>query len=118
MDGGVLSGEMKLFAHQIYELQKGIRCMALCTIDKNDEAYAVRRLQRSDIEYMLLPVNTQRVNIFFGRKECINIIRMFCNRPLNQLTPEEDFIIGTLLGYDVCQQCNRYCQRKVGVQSA
>ena len=33
-------------------------------------------------------------------------------RPLNQLTPEEDFILGAMLGYDICTQCERYCERK------
>ena len=33
-------------------------------------------------------------------------------RPLNMLTPEEDFILGAMLGYDICAQCKRYCDRK------
>lgn len=33
-------------------------------------------------------------------------------RPLNLLTPEEDFILGAMLGYDICAQCKRYCTRK------
>lgn len=28
------------------------------------------------------------------------------------LTPEEDFILGAMLGYDICAQCERYCKRK------
>ena len=64
MDSCILSGDMKIFVHHIYELQKGIRYMALCTIDK------------------------------------------------------EDFILGTMLGYDVCQQCERYNHRKTLIQSA
>ena len=33
-------------------------------------------------------------------------------KPLNQLTPEEDFILGAMLGYDIRVQCERYCERK------
>lgn len=33
-------------------------------------------------------------------------------RPLNQLSPEEDFILGALLGYDIRMQCECYCSRK------
>lgn len=33
-------------------------------------------------------------------------------RPLDQLSPEEDFILGALLGYDIRMQCERYCSRK------
>jgi hypothetical protein len=39
-------------------------------------------------------------------------IRLIVTRPLNQLTPEEDFILGAMLGYDICAQCERYCKRK------
>lgn len=112
MEGCILTGEMKLFVHHIYELQKGIRYMALCTINKDDESFAVQRLEKSGLEYAICPVNNHRLNVFFGKKECINIVRLLCNRPLNQLTPEEDFILGAMLGYDVCQQCVRYAHRK------
>lgn len=118
MEGCILSGDMKLFVHHIYELQKGIRYMALCTIDIDDESFAVQRLQKSGLEYEICPINTQRLNVFFGKKECIDIVRLLCDRPLNQLTPEEDFILGTMLGYDVCQQCQRYTHRKTLVKSA
>ncbi len=37
---------------------------------------------------------------------------MVVTRPLNELTPEEDFMLGALLGYDIRMQCERYCQRK------
>ena len=39
-------------------------------------------------------------------------IRLIVTRPLNELTPEEDFILGAMLGYDICAQCERYCKRK------
>jgi hypothetical protein len=29
------------------------------------------------------------------------------------LSPEQDFILGAMLGYDICVQCKRYCDRKV-----
>ena len=31
---------------------------------------------------------------------------------LDDVTPEEDFILGAMLGYDICAQCERYCERK------
>ena len=45
--------------------------------------------------------------------ECINAIRFLVNQPLNKLSPEQDFILGAMLGYDICVQCKRYCDRKV-----
>ena len=54
----------------------------------------------------------RRLNLFFGKKECLDAIRMIVTKPLCQLTPEEDFILGAMLGYDICAQCERYCERK------
>lgn len=34
-------------------------------------------------------------------------------QPLNKLSPEQDFILEALLGYDICAQCKRYCEKKV-----
>ncbi|MGN0010127.1 MAG: DUF2023 family protein, partial [Marinilabiliaceae bacterium] len=48
----------------------------------------------------------------FGRPQCIKAVSRFVSRPLYDLTPEEDFILGALLGYDICLQCERYCDRK------
>lgn len=108
----ILTGDMKIFVHHVYELQKGIRSMALCTLEKKNEAFALQRLEKLGISYYIYPISPQRFNLFFGKKECIGVIRMICNRPLNELSPEEDFILGTLLGYDIRQQCDRYAQRK------
>ena len=44
--------------------------------------------------------------------------RQIIIRPLNKLTPEEDFILGAMLGYDICQQCKRYCGKKGGIKIA
>ena len=82
--------------------------MALCTIDKTDESFAIQRLEKSGLEYEICPMNAHRLNLFFGKKECIDIVRLICNRPLNLLTPEED----------LCQQCERYNHRKTLIQSA
>ena len=58
------------------------------------------------------PVGNGRINIFFGSDECIDAVRLLLSRPLYELTPEEDFILGAMLGYDICAQCKRYCRRK------
>ena len=84
--------EMKVLMNHIYEYQKGVRQMVLFTCPKKYEEYATQRLQSQNIEYVLQPAGK--------------------TRPLNELTPEEDFILGTMLGYDLCAQCQRFCQRK------
>lgn len=104
--------ELKVFMNHIYELKKGVRQMVLFTVNRKYEEAAVSRLRRQNIDFMVQPVDSRKVNLFFGVRECIHAIRRMVDRPLNQLTPEEDFILGAMLGYDICAQCERYCLRK------
>lgn len=104
--------DMKVFLNHIYELKKGVRQMVLYTANKKYEDFAVKRLKSQRINYVIQEVDNEHINVFFGRTECINAIRMIVDRPLNQLTPEEDFILGAMLGYDICAQCKRFCDRK------
>lgn len=104
--------ELKVFLNHIYELKKGVRQMVLYTTNRKYEDFAVRRLESQRIHYVIQSVDSQRINLFFGRTECIEAIRTMVTRPLNLLTPEEDFILGAMLGYDICAQCKRYCSRK------
>ena len=108
----VMPIDMKVLMNHIYEFQKGVRKMVLFTFNKKYEEFALERLKRQNINYIIQPVGNDRMNLFFGKKECMDAIRLMVNRPLNQLTPEEDFILGALLGYDICAQCERYCERK------
>jgi len=86
----------------------------LFTCNKKYGEQAVSRLESQGIPYILQPAGRQNLNVYFGRRECMEAIRLIVTRPLNQLTPEEDFILGALLGYDICAQCERYCKRKGG----
>lgn len=104
--------DMKVLMNHIYEYQKGVRRMILFTCPKKFQPFAVQRLESQSIDYVLQPAGRSNVNVYFGRRECLDAIRLIITRPLNELTPEEDFILGTLLGYDLCAQCQRYCSRK------
>ena len=104
--------ELKVLINHIYELHKGVRKMVLFTCNKKFGPLAVKRLESQGFPYLIQPAGQQNVNVYFGRRECLEAIRLFVTRPLNQLTPEEDFILGAMLGYDICAQCERYCQRK------
>ena len=108
----ILPPDMKVLMNHIYEYKKGVRQMVLFTFNKRYEDYATARLKRQNISYILQPVGKDRINLFFGRKQCLEAIRLMVTRPLSQLTPEEDFILGAMLGYDICAQCERYCERK------
>jgi hypothetical protein len=108
----ILPADMKVLMNHIYEFKKGVRNMILFTFNQRYKDYAEKRLQSNGISYIIQPVGNDRLNLFFGKRECLDAIRMMVTRPLNQLTPEEDFILGAMLGYDICAQCERYCERK------
>lgn len=107
-----VSPAMKVLMNHIYEYKKGVRRMILFTCNRRFEQQACHRLYRQSIDYVVQPAGKENVNVYFGRKECLDAIRLFVTRPLNELSPEEDFILGALLGYDICAQCERYCERK------
>ena len=109
---GINPADLKVFLNHIYEFKKGVRQMILYTTNKKYEDIAVKRLKNQGINFVIQYVDSERINLFFGREECIEAIRMMVTRPLNELTPEEDFILGAMLGYDICGQCRRYCDRK------
>lgn len=104
--------EMKVLMNHIYEYEKGVRPMVLYTFNKRYADYAVKRLANHNISYVIQPAGTDSLNLYFGSPECMDAIRLIITKPLNELSPEEDFILGTLLGYDLRRQCERYCQRK------
>ena len=102
---------MRVFCHHIYEYKKGLRNLILHTMSSSDVDGAVKKLEANDIDYIIQPVTSQKVNIYFGAKECVDVIGCFCHKSLNELSPEEDFILGTLLGYNQVVQCARYLKK-------
>lgn len=104
---------MKVLCHHIYEYKKGLRNLVLHTMQAEDLEEAKSKLDRHSIEFFIQQVSPKKINIFFGKKECIDIIRSFGNKPLNIYTPDEDFILGIMLGYDRIQQCKRYLDKKL-----
>lgn len=103
---------MKIFFHHIYEYKKGVRRMILHTLHECHREEVVKRLNKNDIPFLITEVTNHKFNVFFGDKTCIDVISTFAYKPLNRLTDEEDFILGTLLGYDTVLQCERYIDRK------
>lgn len=106
----------RIAIHHIYEYEKGIRSMVLCTLDKGELGLILRKLEARGIAHFTQPTpKLSRVNLFFGHKACIETVGYFLrDRYLHELSAEQDFILGTLLGYDVCGQCERY-QRRVNL---
>lgn len=107
-----IPGEIKVFLNHIYEYKKGVRHLILYTLNKCYEPMAVEQLESEGINYFTQEAGSQSVNLYFGRPECLAAIHLIATKPLNLLSPEEDFILGALLGYDLRLQCERYCHQK------
>lgn len=109
---------MKVLLHHIYEYKKGLRNLVLHTLNASLRHQAEEKLIRQNIPYEIREVTPTKVNIFFGAEECVDVIRLIGDKPLNYFTPEEDYILGTMLGYDRLQQCRRYIKMNAGRSAA
>ena len=103
---------MKLYMHNIYEFQKGVRHLVLCTMCPTCAALVCERLDRLGIRHLSQQITPMKINLFFGNELCLNVVESFIHKPLNKLSAEEDFMLGTMLGYDIARQCERYCLYK------
>ncbi|MDU1911204.1 MULTISPECIES: DUF2023 family protein [Fusobacterium] len=109
---------MEVFIHHIYEYQKGIRNLILHTTDKKNIEIIKEKLNSENIDYIIYPLGKQRINVFFGAKECVEVIKNINKLSLTAYTPEEDFILGIMLGYDRKKQCERFLKFKEKAISA
>lgn len=106
------STDMQILMHHIYEYRKGLRQLVLHTMHASDLKLVESLLNKKEITYKIQVLNERKMNVFFGKMECIRIIESFGEKMLNEFTDEEDFILGIMLGYDRSQQCDRYIKRK------
>jgi len=104
--------DMRIFCHLIYEYKKGVRDLILCTLTAGSEEKVKRKLESNAICYKIQKLKNGNINVFFGKDECMLVAGKICDKPLNLLTPEEDFMLGILLGYSINEQCNRYCKKR------
>lgn len=116
MDSGVKKSFIKynyeLFAHHLYELEKGLRHLVLHTAPMEVAGEMVKRLERNNVTFHVQELSGGKINLFFGEKECVETVKSFKNKALNKYTPEEDFILGIMLGYDPLKQTKRYLKFK------
>lgn len=103
--------DLKVFHHHIYEYKKGLRELILTTEKITSQEYIESRLKKEKIAYLINKITDTKINVFFGSDVCIKVVERF-NSSLNKLPPEEDFILGTMLGYSKLQQCERYLRMK------
>jgi len=105
------SQELQVFYHHIYEYKKGLRNLVLTTEKSQNRKIIENRLVREKISYVINEINPDKINVYFGNANCIEIVANF-NPKLNGISNEEDFMLGIMLGYDRLQQCERYLKRK------
>jgi len=103
--------DLAILNHHVYEYRKGLRSLVLYTIPRSMQAWTVDKLGREEISYLVQTVSSRKVNIFFGEKDCIDIVSSFGDKMLNEFTPEQDFILGIMLGYSSGAQYGRYLKR-------
>lgn len=103
---------MEVFLHHIYEFEKGIRNLILHTLKQEHLDAAIGKLEKRHISYKIYMLENGNYNIFFGNKQCIDVIQNINKENLSNYTPEEDFILGIMLGYDRKKQCERYISLK------
>ncbi|MFA8437224.1 MAG: DUF2023 family protein [Marinifilaceae bacterium] len=103
---------MQVFVHHLYEYKKGLRNLILHTTKRQNEARIVAKLESDGIRYLIQSVGSDKINVFFGADNCVDVVGNFIHKSLSDLTHEEDFILGIMLGYDRLKQCERYLLRK------
>lgn len=58
--------DLKVLMNHIYEYKKGVRRMVLFTFNKKYETFAVSKLKREDIDYIIQPIGNDRLNLFLA----------------------------------------------------
>lgn len=107
---------MKVLIRHIYEYRKGLRSLVMHTLPDRMSEEATAKLRRFGIEYHLQPCLPEKVNIYFGAPECVAVVRRITRgKKLHEMSPEEDFVLGSMLGYGIRNQCERYL-RKAGAE--
>lgn len=109
-----LNSDMKVLYHLIYEYEKGVRPFVLYTMEHRLVPLASQKLIAQGIDFFFQGVEgTNSVNLFFGDANCVKVMQnMLQEKTLDELSPEEDFILGAILGYNISKQCERYAKRK------
>ena len=104
--------ELGVFFHMLYELNKGLRKLSLFTCPDKYLDKIKSHLTKCNYVFIVENLVNGSSNIFFGDEEAINVIKSFGKDSLRNFTPEEDFILGVLLGYSQEQQCKRFLRQK------
>ena len=103
---------MEVLIHHIYEYEKGLRNLILHTTSKNYIEKIEDKLNRKKIPYIIHEISGNKINIYFGNRYCIDLVKSIDKTDLSTYSDEEDYILGIMLGYDRVKQCQRFLNRK------
>ena len=103
---------MDVFYHLMYEHGRGLRDLALYTVAPEQQEEVARALDLESVSYLFRPIEDGRVNVYFGHQACVDVVASFGSCPNCHLTPEQDFMLGIMLGYDRTRQCERFLARR------
>lgn len=106
--------DLRVFHHHIYEFKKGIRNLILTTEKAKYKEFIQNRLNNEHIDYVIHDIQQDKINVYFGEKNCVDVVKTF-NPKLNELSAEQDFMLGIMLGYDRVKQCERYLKVKKNI---
>lgn len=84
--------------------------MILHTVSSQFQYQIEMKLNKAVIDYQIYPLSNGNINVFFGAKDCVDVIKAIGKSSLADYSAEEDFILGTMLGYDRLKQCRRYLE--------
>ncbi|RAI42692.1 DUF2023 family protein [Rhodoplanes roseus] len=113
-----LTATLGIFRHHLYELSKGMRPLVLMTVNAEAAKPIVDHLVATGVAHHVHEACRSRFNVVFGRPAAVMAAQRFMVGPLCDLSPEHDFMLGILLGYDRDQQCLRYLARAEAAQGA
>lgn len=102
---------MRVFDTYLYEVAKGTKPAALVTCEAVLLEKILPKIKHMDLSYFVQNLDREKVNVFFGKQECIDVVEKFLDKPLCELSIFEDFILGAILGYDIKLQCKRLLKR-------
>ncbi|MBP6322763.1 MAG: DUF2023 family protein [Fusobacteriaceae bacterium] len=104
---------MEVLIHHIYEYEKGLRNLILHTSPKTLKEKIEAKLNKKDIPFVIHEIPGNKINIYFGNKHCIDVVKSIGKVDLSTYSDEEDYILGIMLGYDRVKQCERFLNRKL-----
>ena len=99
---------MRVFSHHLYEYSKGLRRLILHTARAEHQERIIEKLEQKKIAHIITHPAPYKINVFFGDPDCIEVLKAFPHLNLTELSLEQDFILGAMLGYDIKVQCRRY----------